>query len=518
MLIIENLSHGFADKTLYKNVNIKVNKGNKIGLVGVNGSGKTTLINILTGKIIADEGQVIWEGKYKVGYLDQHAEVDENLTIYDYLKSAFADLFEKEREYNEINARFATAQPEDYDELMARSTELFEYLDEHNYYSIDSTIKKVASGLGITDLGLDRKISTLSGGQRAKVILCKLLLEKPDLLILDEPTNHLDSAHIEWLITYLNDLKNGTFLIVSHDTHFLDAVCNTIWSVEYHNIVRYVGNYSVYLRLRGERERTIERQIDKQEEKISKLTDYIARNSARTATARQAQSRKKQLEKMEIIEKPEKPPVPNYKFRYTPISADVIIKAVNLSIGYYYPLLEKLEFIIRNGEKVRISGFNGIGKTTLLKTIIGEIPALSGNLKLHPFVKIGYFEQNLKWSNPERTPLQEMREDFPKLEDKELRGALAKAGLASKYQVRPLNTLSGGEQSKVKLAKFVLQSFNLIILDEPTNHLDTISKQALAKAINAFRGTVIFVSHEEDFTPLVEAREIDLSKNLIKKN
>ncbi len=512
MLIIENLTHGFEDRTLYKNVNIKISKGDKIGLVGVNGSGKTTLINILTGAIICDEGQLIWEGKYKIGYLDQHAEIDENQTIYEYLKGAFADLFEKEREYNAINERFATAKPDEFENLLAISTQIFEYLDSHDYYSIDSTIKKVASGLGVADLGYDTPISRLSGGQRAKVILCKLLLEKPDLLILDEPTNHLDTAHIEWLSNYLRDL-DGTFLLVSHDTHFLDAVCNIIWSVENLNIVRYNGNYTKYIKLRGEKEATIERMIDKQEKKIEKLKDYIARNSARASTARQAQSRKKQLERLEIIEKPETPPQPKYRFRYSPISADVLIKAMNLSIGYAYPLLENIEFNIRNGEKVRITGFNGIGKTTLLRTILGEIPALKGSIKKHPLLKIGYFEQNLKWEHPERTPIDELRDEFPKLEIKELRNALAKVGLAGKYQIRPLNTLSGGEQSKVKLAQFTLKSFNFLILDEPTNHLDLNSKQALAKAINEYKGTVIFVSHEQDFASLINAREIDLKKN-----
>ena len=264
MLIIENLTHGFQDRTLYKNVNIKINKGNKIGLVGVNGSGKSTLINILTGQIICDSGELKWEGNYRVGYLDQYAKIDENQSIYNYLENAFVDIKQKEAEYNKVNERFATATPDEFDSLTAKANALFEYLDEHNFYSIDSDIKKVAGGLGITELGFDTPIKNLSGGQRTKVILCKLLLEKPDLLILDEPTNHLDTAHIEWLTEYLKNL-NGTFLIVSHDTHFLDNVCNVIWSVEYCNIVRYNGNYSAYVRQRAEKEKTTEKAIRKQE-------------------------------------------------------------------------------------------------------------------------------------------------------------------------------------------------------------------------------------------------------------
>lgn len=513
MLIIENLSHGFQDRELYKNINIKINKGNKIGLVGVNGSGKTTLINILTGQIICDSGTLKWEGNYRVGWLDQYAKIDENLTIYEYLESAFAEIREKEREYNAINERFATADPSEFDILMKQANDLFEYLDSHNYYSIDSTIKKVASGLGVTDLGLDTQIKHLSGGQRTKVILCKLLLEAPDLLILDEPTNHLDTAHIEWLKDYLNNL-DGTFLIVSHDTTFLDAVCNTIWSVERCNIVRYTGNYSSYVRQRAEKEKTTERAIRKQEQQIEKLKDFIARNSARTATARQAQSRQKQLDKLEPIAKNEVPPVPKYRFLYTPLAGDVVLKTYNLAIGYDRPLLNNINLIIRNGEKWRISGFNGIGKTTLLKTLLGEIPALGGKITLHPFVKIGYFAQDIKWDDPTRTPIGELCEEYPSVEVKELRSSLAKAGLAGKYQIRALETLSGGEQSKVKLSKFMLQSFNFIILDEPTNHLDPISKKALAKAINDFKGTVIFVSHEEDFVAQISCKTYDLGKIL----
>lgn len=515
MLIIENLTHGFQDRTLYKNVNIKINKGNKIGLVGVNGSGKSTLINILTGQIICDSGELKWEGNYRVGYLDQYAKIDENQSIYNYLESAFADIKQKEAEYNKVNERFATATPDEFDSLTAKATALFEYLDEHNFYSIDSDIKKVAGGLGIAKLGFDTPIKNLSGGQRTKVILCKLLLEKPDLLILDEPTNHLDTAHIEWLTEYLKNL-NGTFLIVSHDTHFLDNVCNVIWSVEYCNIVRYNGNYSAYVRQRAEKEKTTEKAIRKQELQIAKLKDYIARNSVRTSTARQAQSRQKQLDKMEIIEKPEVPPTPKYRFLYTPLAADVVIKTHALAVGYERPLLENINLIIRNGEKWRISGFNGIGKTTLLKTLLGEIEQKSGKIAKHPFLQIGYFAQDIKWDDPTITPIEELRNEFPRLEDKQLRGSLAKAGLAGKYQIRPLESLSGGEQSKVKLSKFLLQPFNFIILDEPTNHLDVISKKALAKAVNEFAGTVIFVSHEEDFVKLIDCKTYDLSRNLIK--
>lgn len=513
MLTIENLTHGFGDRVLYKDVNIRINKGDKIGLVGVNGCGKSTLINILNGTLISDKGDVIWEKKFKIGYLDQHANIDPELTIFDYLKLAYKEIYEKEEEYNKVNEQFATAEPEEYEELARRAQVLFEYLDKNDYYSLESTIKKVASGLGISTLGYDTLIKNLSGGQRAKVILSKLLLEKPDLLILDEPTNYLDTSHIDWLTTYLKEL-DGTFLIVSHDTTFLDNVCNIIWSVEYCKIERYVGNYSHFARQKQEKAELTDKLIAKQNERISKLEDYIARNKCRTATAKQAKSREKQLAKIDIIEKPEEPPVPNYAFKCEPLAANNIMKVQNLSVGYYYPILKDINLFVQNGEKIRINGFNGIGKSTLLKTIIGENSALGGNIEKHPLLNIGYFEQEINWNNNTITPIEEIRNHYPKLNDKQIRGCLAKSGLPSKLQMQPLSSLSGGEQTKVKLCKFILQPFNMLILDEPTNHLDIKAKQALANAINEFSGAVIFVSHEDDFVKLIKHKELDLRNNL----
>jgi len=513
MLTIENLTHGFGDRVLYKDVNIRINKGDKIGLVGVNGCGKSTLINILNGTLICDKGNVYLEKRCKIGYLDQHANIDPSLTIFDYLKLAFKEIYEKEEEYNRVNEQFATAEPDEYDELARKAEVLFEYLDKNDYYTVDATIKKVASGLGIATLGYDTLIKELSGGQRAKVILSKLLLEKPDLLILDEPTNYLDTSHIDWLTNYLRDL-DGTFLIVSHDTTFLDNVCNIIWSVEYCKIERYIGNYSHFARQKQEKAELTDKLIAKQNEKINKLEEYIAKNKCRTATAKQAKSREKQLAKIEVIEKPEEPPVPNYKFLCESLCANNIMKVKNLSVGYKNPLLENINLFVQNGEKIRINGFNGIGKSTLLKTIMGKIPALSGSIEKHFLLNIGYFEQEINWDNNALTPIEEIRNHYPKLNDRQIRACLAKAGLPSKLQMQPLSSLSGGEQTKVKLCKFILQPFNMLILDEPTNHLDVNAKNALANAINDFDGAVIFVSHEDDFVKQIKHKEIDLRKNL----
>ncbi len=495
MIEIRNLSHGFSDKTLYKDVNITISKGEKIGLVGANGAGKSTLISFLNGTQICDKGDIVMQGKFTTGYLDQYASVDGEKTIYEYLCTAFQSLFDLEKRANDLIAK---GQENDDMKLIEKASNIFERLVELDFYAIESKIKGYATGLGIDSIGYETKMKVLSGGQTAKVILCKLLLQNPDFLILDEPTNHLDEAHIEWLEKYLQDFA-GTFLIVSHNTKFLDAVCNTIFSVEFCQIVRYKGNYTQFLHQYNEKMQLQDKAIAAQEKEVARLTDYINRNRCRTNTAKQAQSRIKKLDKMEIIQKNNEAPLPRFKFAYKPLNASSIISTEHLSIGYHYPLLKDINLKILNGEKWAIVGFNGLGKTTLLKTIMGQIPALRGTIELAKNVKIGYFEQTLNWPEPDLTALQILRNEYPKLEDKVLRSYLAKAGLTSKQLQQPISSLSGGEQSKVKICRLMIEPSNVLILDEPTNHLDPKSKQVLAQAIKDFSGTVIFVSHETDF-------------------
>ena len=495
MIEIKNMTHGFGDKILYKNVNITINKGEKIGLVGANGAGKTTLISLLTGTKLCDSGQIVFQGKFTVGYLDQYVSVDKDKTIFEYLCGSYKELYDLEKEAERLS--IVGAETQDMKKI-ERASQIYEELVEKDFYAIESKIKKYASGLGVDKIGYDRLMKELSGGQATKVILCKLLLQSPDFLILDEPTNHLDEMHIDWLVDYLQSYK-GTFLIVSHDTQFLDKVCTTIFSVEFSNIVRYVGNYTQFVRQHNEKVEFQEKNIKAQEQKIEKLEEYIAKNSCRTNTARQAQSRKKQLDKIVRLEKLNEPPTPKFKFAYSQIRANPILQTENLTIGYNYPLLKDINLKLLNGEKLAIMGFNGLGKTTTLKTIMGLIPAISGKIKLADKLKIGYYEQILNWDNEELTPLQIVKNEFPKLDDKVLRSYLSHAGLTSKQMLQSICSLSGGEQSKVKLCKLMIEPNNMLILDEPTNHMDVKSKQALAQAIKNFEGSVILVSHELDF-------------------
>lgn len=513
MLVIENLSHSFGDKIIYEDVNIRINKGEKIGLVGFNGSGKSTLINLLNGNILPDKGAIKWSHRHKIGYLDQYADIDRNMTIYEYLESAFSDLVEVERRYNEVNESMASADDEELIRLCELSGRLYDTLDEHNYYAIPSTINKVASGLGVVAIGLDKKVDELSGGQRAKVMLVKLLLEKPDLIILDEPTNFLDTMHVEWLEKYLNDF-DGTCLIVSHDISFLNNVVNTIWSVEYSKIVRYNGDYQSYLVQREMKETLHDKMREAQLKEVDSLKDYIARNKARASTARMAKSREKKLEKIVVLDKIQQTSKPEFAFKYKSIASKVVVEVKDLCIGYEKTILSDISLSILNGDKVRIKGFNGVGKSTLLKTICGIIEPKGGTVKLAPYIKIGYYEQDLVWENDDITAVNEVRNAFPDLTEREIRTYLAKAGLDAKHWRQPIKSLSGGEQSKIKLCKLMIDNYSLLILDEPTNHLDVLAKESLADAIKRFGGTVIYVSHENDFADMVGGKVFDIEKLL----
>lgn len=506
MLEIKNLGHGFGERVLYKNVNLKINKGDKIGLVGENGTGKSTLINILSGKLLCDSGDIVWAKKGVVGYLDQFAEVDPNLTVGQYLKQAFSSLYELDAKYQAVNAKLSTASDEtEIEDLMRKSGNLLELLCEKNFYAIDSLVSKVATGLSVSSFGFDTKIGNLSGGQRVKTMLAKLLLCEPDLLILDEPTNFLDTSHIEWLTKFLQSYK-GAFLVVSHDIPFLNSIVNKIWAIDLNTISEYNGDYYQYVRVRDERVVLHNKLAKKQQEKEQKLKDYIAKNGVRTATAKQAKSREKALLKLQedkIDEIKESNP-PEFSFRYKNIDNALMLVVKNLKIGYVQPLVDNINIKLLNGAKLRVSGFNGVGKTTLFKTIMGIIPPLAGTININNNVIIGYYEQDHNFLNSEHTAIDEMKLYYPKMQDKEIRSALAKFGLNSKRQMQPIKSLSGGEQCKIQLCIIGFTPCNLLLLDEPTNHLDVKAKQVLAKAINKFSGGVIFVSHENEFANLID--------------
>ncbi|KAA9002416.1 ABC-F family ATP-binding cassette domain-containing protein [Paenibacillus spiritus] len=497
ILNVEGLSHGFGDRAIFKDVSFRLLKGEHIGLVGANGEGKSTFMNIVTGKLQPDEGKVEWSKRVRVGYLDQHAVLAKGMTIQDVLRSAFQYLFDLEQEMNDMYGRMGDVTPEELDKMLEEVGTIQDTLTNQDFYMIDAKVQETARGLGLTDIGLDRDVSELSGGQRTKILLGKLLLEKPDILLLDEPTNYLDEQHIEWLKRYLQEYENA-FILISHDIPFLNSVINLIYHMENQKLTRYVGDYDQFQQVYEMRKQQLESAFNRQQQEIAELKDFVARNKASVATRNMAMSRQKKLDKMEIIELAKEKPKPQFNFREAKTSGKLIFEAKELVIGYDSPLSRPLDLTMERGQKIALVGANGIGKTTLLRSILGEIPALSGSVELGYNLEIGYFEQEAKEGNY-NTCIEEIWETFPSMNQFEVRAALAKCGLTTKHIESKIAVLSGGEKAKVRLCKLINRETNVLVLDEPTNHLDVDAKEELQRALKAYKGSILLISHEPEF-------------------
>lgn len=507
LLEIEGLTQGFGEKVLYENASLRVNKGDHMGLTGQNGVGKSTLIKIMTGEILPDEGKITWQNNSKVGYLDQYMEVTGNLTIKDFLQQAFQPLYKLERQIMELYEAYGESGDE---KLLERAGNLQVKLDESPFYRIESIIKDLANGLGIQAIGMDRFLNELSGGQRSKVILAKLLLEEPDVLLLDEPTNYLDDTHIQWLIGYLNQFK-GSFILVSHDYNFLNHVSNCICDIEFGKLTKYTGNIDKSFLQKEKNKESYLKQYHAQQAKIEKSEAYI-RKYKEGNRATMAKSRQKQLNRLERLTPPGSIMKPKFSFPYEPIVSTLGVVTNKLEIGYKKPLLAPINLSIHSGEKIAIKGFNGIGKSTLIKTLVDIIQPLNGEIQYPANTKINYFSQDLAWENSYLTPLTYLNNQFPKSTIKERRTYLAKSGLPEKLVTQPLRLLSGGEQTKVKLCELMMISSNILFLDEPTNHIDVVAKESLKQAIWDYQGTVLIVSHEEEFYSEIVDRIINIEE------
>ena len=497
MVEVEQLTHGFGDKTVFKNVSFRLLKGEHIGLVGPNGAGKTTLLRILTGQVIPDEGKISWLPTVRRGFLEQHIGLREGETIRDFLRGAFAELYEMEEEITSLSMKMADADGDALEALLNRYGKLQDRLEQSGFYTIDADVEAVAAGLGLTALGLDTDVASMSGGQRTKLLLGKLLLQKPEVLLLDEPTNYLDTAHIEWLTEYLREYPHA-FILISHDTDFMNKIVGVIYHLEHQTLFRYVGNYTEFQAAYEMRKRQLFEAYSRQQEEIDKLETYIRKNKARASTAKQAKSREKRLGRIERIEKPTKVPRPRFGFQVAAEPVTVVAKASAMQAGYQSPLYEAVDLKLERGEKVAIVGRNGIGKTTTLKTLLGKVPALSGDVKLGERVLPAYFEQEAD-SKAEHSALDEVLGVYPELTKKEARTKLARCGLKSEHIFQPMKALSGGEQTKVRLCKLMLAKSNWLLLDEPTNHLDVEAQEALKEALVDYDGTVLLVSHDPTF-------------------
>lgn len=497
ILTVKNLSHGFGDRAIFEDVSFRLLNGEHVGLIGANGEGKSTFMNIITGKLEPDEGTIEWAKRARVGYLDQHTVLQKGQSIRDVLKSAFNYLFKLEEEYNQICEKLSDVSPEEMETLLEDMGTIQDILTHNDFYIIDAKVEEVARGLGLCDIGLDTDVNDLSGGQRTKVLLCKLLLEKPDILLLDEPTNYLDEQHIEWLKKYLLGYENA-FILISHDIPFLNSVINLIYHMENKKLTRYVGNYDDFMRVYEAKKQQLEAAYKKQQQEIAELKDFIARNKARVATRNMAMSRQKKLDKMDIIELDKEKPKPEFNFKEAGASGKLIFETKDLVIGYDSPLSKPLNLKMERGQKIAIIGANGLGKTTLLKSILGEIKPLSGEVELGDYLKIGYFEQEIKENNY-NICIEEIWNEFPSFNQFEVRLSLAKCGLTTKHIESKVMVLSGGEQAKVRLCKLINKETNLLVLDEPTNHLDVDAKEELKRALLEYKGSILLICHEPEF-------------------
>ena len=510
ILNVEHLTHGFGDRAIFNDVSFRLLKGEHVGLIGANGEGKSTFMNIITGKLMPDEGKVEWAKNVRVGYLDQHTVLTPGMTIRQVLASAFDFLYDMEKQMNEICEKMGDATPEELEQYMEDLGTLQDLLTMHDFYMIDAKVEEVGRALGLTEIGLDRDVTELSGGQRTKILLGKLLLEKPDILLLDEPTNYLDAEHIEWLKRYLNDYENA-FILISHDIPFLNSVINLVYHMDNQELNRYVGDYDKFQEVYAMKKSQLGAAYNRQQKEIADLKDFVARNKARVATRNMAMSRQKKLDKMDMIELAAEKPKPEFHFKEGRTTSRIIFEARDLVIGYDEPLSKPLNLTMERKEKVALIGANGIGKTTLLKSILGLIPPLSGEVEQGDYLEIGYFEQEMSGSG-DNSCIDEIWQEFPSYTQYEVRSALAKCGLTTKHIESRIMVLSGGEQAKVRLCKLLNRPTNVLLLDEPTNHLDVAAKEELKRALKEYKGSVLMVCHEPEFYEGLATQVWDLSQ------
>jgi len=505
----QNLARLFGASVLFDNIQITVQDHSRIALVGRNGAGKSTLLKILAGIEATDAGSVSKSKDVTIGYLDQHSAVDSSNTIWQEMLTIFAPLIQLSKEAEQ--AAVALGDPdlledeEAYQKALERYDHLQHTLHEKNAYGYESEIRSVLHGFQFYEGDYDRPISQLSGGQKTRLALAKILLEKNDLLILDEPTNHLDIDTLAWLENYLIGY-NGSLLIVSHDRYFLDKVATEVYEISRHKIQHYKGNYSYYLTEKAARLEQELKAYEKQQDEISKLEDYVARNLARASTTKMAQSRRKRLEKMERMDRPKGDE------RFAKESGNVVLTLENGAVGYADKILaDPINLDIRKQQAIAIVGPNGIGKSTLLKSIISEIPLLKGRVQLGANVDLGYYDQELGNLSKNKSVLAEIWDLHPTLNEKDVRSILGSFLFSGADVEKTIPALSGGEKARLSLCKLALDQKNFLVLDEPTNHLDIDSKEVLENALIDYDGTLLFVSHDRYFINRIATNIVELS-------
>ena len=520
MIIVQvnQLSKYFGADLILSNVKMEIQSKDRIAIVGRNGAGKSTLLKIIAGELSYDSGELVMPKDLTIGYLEQHTGLDSENTIWDEMLSVFAELRKLEERLRELEHQIANekvySDPDLFKKVSAEYDRLQLEFKDRGGYQYEADIRSVLHGLNFQDFDYGTKINTLSGGQKTRLAMGKLLLSKPDLLILDEPTNHLDIDTLSWLEQYLQSYP-GAILIVSHDRYFLDKVVNQVYECSNYTLKKYIGNYSQYLIQRAEQYERELKLYEKQQEEIARLKDFIQRNIARASTTKRAQSRRKALERMEIIDRPrgdEKSAA--FSFQIEKQSGNEVLNVKDLAIGYgNTPLAENIRFRITRGESVALLGPNGVGKSTLLKTIVKQLPALTGSIQYGTNVSIAYYDQEQRNLSTNKRVLNELWDDYPTLPEKEIRDILGNFLFSGDDVLKLVSTLSGGEKARLSLAKLMMKKANLLILDEPTNHLDLDSKEVLENALIDYPGTILFVSHDRYFINRLATKVFELSKS-----
>ena len=498
-------------------VSLLVNERDRIGLVGVNGAGKSTLLRILAGELEADSGSVTRSKELKIGYLAQNDRLAGHRTIWEEMVSAFGPLVEQEKELKQLEARIGDpaeqADEKRYAALLAQYADLTERFRAAGGFEMENRIRSVLHGMGFGGFHPDTEIASLSGGQRTRLALARLLLTQPDLLLLDEPTNHLDIETLEWLEQYLRNYA-GAMIIVSHDRYFLDAVVTSIVEIERHAAARYTGNYTRYMEQKAAEFELSVKRYEAQRQEIAKMEDFIRRNLARASTAGRAKSRRRALERIERIEKPQAARQASFSFQTERKSGKEVLQVYGIAAApapEMEPIFRNFSLEVRRGERVAFVGPNGIGKTTLLRALVGELPLKEGSVRWGAGVSVGYYDQRQSGLNPANTVLDEVWNAYPHLAEAEIRTVLGNFLFSGEDVKKTIASLSGGEKARVALAKLMLKRANVLVLDEPTNHLDLLSREVLEAALDEYDGTLLFVSHDRYFLNRLADRIVELS-------
>lgn len=518
LLQINQLSKYYGAELILSNMKLEVQNKDRIALVGRNGAGKSTLLKIIAGQLSHDGGEIIKPKGVTIGYMAQDTGLESVLTIWDEMLTVFTDLIEKEKELRRLETDMA--RPDIFENETVYQKVLNEYdtlmvaFKEKGGYQYEADIRSVLHGLQFADFDYSTPISTLSGGQKTRLALGKLLLRKPDILILDEPTNHLDIETLSWLEQYLQGYQ-GAVLIVSHDRYFLDKVVNLVYEISRNNMKKYHGNYSSYLEGKAEDYERDMKLFEKQQGEIEKLRDFVQRNITRASTTKRAQSRRKQLEKMDVLDKPQgDEKSANFSFQIERQSGNEVLHLQDLAIGYEGETVSKnINSRMTKGESIALVGPNGVGKSTLLKTIISKLPALSGDFRFGTNVEVSYYDQEQANLVSNKRVLNELWDDYPLKPEKDIRTVLGNFLFSGDDVLKTVSTLSGGEKARLALAKMMMQKGNFLILDEPTNHLDLDSKLVLENALIDYPGTILFVSHDRYFINRIATKVIELSKD-----